>query len=326
MEEARLAQVYGVRPSRTFERAAAKFVLENQHKRSIGDDVRLLKGLMPWIGSIPIDKVHMGALQPWMAERRRLGRSNGTINNGLQVVRRILNLAAGEWILFLDADDLIERNYLEERFELLKQHPHADLLVGCWEEFRDDPETRFFRCPTAAGQTTKLLEQSAIAFAPWALHAALVRRARLTPELRWPEELDGHPSEDTAFWFPVIFGASVAWSSRAGALYRVQTASSRNEIRDAEEWIRAVTEVIQHNVAFLKARGGSPDAEQCANIVRVFESTYRIALKQGAREAASLALARGKHWLGKYPPKSWAMGARKIFGLRLFNLARHGTI
>ena len=34
MEETRQAQVYGVRPSRTFEQAAAKFVLENQHKRS----------------------------------------------------------------------------------------------------------------------------------------------------------------------------------------------------------------------------------------------------------------------------------------------------
>ena len=35
MEETRQAQIYGVRPSRTFEQAAAKFVLENQHKRSM---------------------------------------------------------------------------------------------------------------------------------------------------------------------------------------------------------------------------------------------------------------------------------------------------
>ena len=43
MEQTRQAQVYGVRPARTFEQAAAKFVLENQHKRSIDDDISLLK-------------------------------------------------------------------------------------------------------------------------------------------------------------------------------------------------------------------------------------------------------------------------------------------
>ena len=46
-EGIRQAQVYGVRPTRTFEQAAAKFVLENQHKRSIGDDIGRLKLLMP---------------------------------------------------------------------------------------------------------------------------------------------------------------------------------------------------------------------------------------------------------------------------------------
>ena len=86
MEETRQAQVYGVRPSRTFEQAAAKFVLENQHKRSIGDDVSRLKGLMPWIGSSaarPDSHGHAATLdrasapgrgdhrhhQPWAANR-----------------------------------------------------------------------------------------------------------------------------------------------------------------------------------------------------------------------------------------------------------------
>ena len=98
MEETRQAQVYGVRPSRTFEQAAAKFVLENQRKRSIRDDVSQLKGLMPWIGDVEIDKLHMGTMQAWIADRQRKGRSVGTINHGLQIVRRILNLAASEWV------------------------------------------------------------------------------------------------------------------------------------------------------------------------------------------------------------------------------------
>ena len=73
MEEVRQAQVYGVRPSRTFEQAAAKFVLENQHKRSIGDDVCRLKGLLPWIGGMALDHIHLGTLQPWIAAPATLG-------------------------------------------------------------------------------------------------------------------------------------------------------------------------------------------------------------------------------------------------------------
>ena len=98
MEETRQAQIYGVRPVRTFEQAAAKFVRENQHKRSIGDDVSRLKGLMPWIGHVRLDRLHMGTLQAWIAQRGKAGVATSTINHGLQIVRRILNLASGEWV------------------------------------------------------------------------------------------------------------------------------------------------------------------------------------------------------------------------------------
>jgi integrase len=98
IEQTRQAQIYGVRPSRTFEKAAAKFVLENQHKRSLRSDVGRLKQLMPWVDSIPLDHIHLGTLQPWLRHRQKEGLSTGTINHGLKVVRRILNLATSEWI------------------------------------------------------------------------------------------------------------------------------------------------------------------------------------------------------------------------------------
>jgi len=98
MEQTRQAQVYGVRPSRTFEQAAAKFVLENQHKRSLGDDVGRLKELMPFIGHIALNRLHIGSMQPWIAYKQKQGRKVGTVNNYLQIVRRIINLAAGEWV------------------------------------------------------------------------------------------------------------------------------------------------------------------------------------------------------------------------------------
>jgi len=70
MGQTRQAQVYGVRPSRTFEQAAAKFVLDNHHKRSRADDVSRLKDLMPFIGGMLLDRPHMGTLQPWIAYKR----------------------------------------------------------------------------------------------------------------------------------------------------------------------------------------------------------------------------------------------------------------
>ena len=98
IEEQRQAQLYGVRPARTFEQAAAKYVMDNQEKRSLRDDISRLKGLMPWIGQLPLQAVHMGTLGPWIAHRRDCGVTAGTINHGLQIVRRILNLASSEWM------------------------------------------------------------------------------------------------------------------------------------------------------------------------------------------------------------------------------------
>lgn len=98
IDETRQAQVYGVRPARPFELAAAKFVRENQHKRTIRNDIAQLKRLLPWIGSVPLNRIHIGTMQPWIEHRRKEGVATGTINHGLKVVRRILNLAQSEWL------------------------------------------------------------------------------------------------------------------------------------------------------------------------------------------------------------------------------------
>jgi len=97
LEEIRLSEVYGIRPTRMFEQAAIKYLEENQHKRSIDRDVIALKIVMPYVGQLPLDRVHNDALATYRHDRRRLGRKPGTINKELAVVRRILNLAARVW-------------------------------------------------------------------------------------------------------------------------------------------------------------------------------------------------------------------------------------
>jgi glycosyltransferase involved in cell wall biosynthesis len=274
---------------------------------------------------------------------------NGSTDNGPEMVRQFsdarirlvvspqcgpgvarnfgLGLAAGDWVLFLDADDLIAPDYLEERLGLLEKNPEADLLAGMWEEFKDSaPGQKIARKPTAHGSTAMELANAAIAYAPWAVHATLVKKSRLLDGRLWPEEMDGLPSEDSAFWFPVVDGASVVWSEKGGALYRVQTETSRNEIKDVERWIRAVLKIIQHNADYLKSNNRQPNPEQCAHIVRVLEGSYRLGLSRQARARGMEALRRAREWLSICPPCSPAIAARKFLGLRLFNLLRHGVI
>ncbi len=98
IEEIRQAAVYGIRPKRTFQEAATKFLMENQHKRSISSDAGRLKSLVESIGDFSLDKVHMGTLQTFIQSGKRSGRKMRTINHGLKMVRRILNLAATEWM------------------------------------------------------------------------------------------------------------------------------------------------------------------------------------------------------------------------------------
>ena len=97
IEEIRQASVYGVRPKRLFKEAAAKYLQENMHKRSIGDDASRLKGLLPFIGNTELHRLHDGTLTSYIEACREKGLKKKTINNGLEVVRRILNLAARKW-------------------------------------------------------------------------------------------------------------------------------------------------------------------------------------------------------------------------------------
>lgn len=97
LEEIRQARVYGVRPDRIFRIAATKYLTENQHKASIVSDAYMLQSLDPFIGELPLSKLHDGTLQPYIAARRASGIKSKSINNGLGVLRRILNLAARKW-------------------------------------------------------------------------------------------------------------------------------------------------------------------------------------------------------------------------------------
>jgi integrase len=98
MEKARQARLYGIREEQSFRAAATRYLTENQHKRSIHNDATHLKHLDPFVGNQVLKQVHMGSLQAFIEKRRADGVKTKSVNGGLATVRRILNLAATEWM------------------------------------------------------------------------------------------------------------------------------------------------------------------------------------------------------------------------------------
>ncbi len=98
IREIREAALYGRRAARIFRRAATKYLQEYAHKRSIMDDAMDLKQSDPLIGDLELQRVRMGSLEQFIAQRRKDGVKTKAINIALGLVRRILNLSATAWM------------------------------------------------------------------------------------------------------------------------------------------------------------------------------------------------------------------------------------
>ena len=89
---------FGERPKKIFAEGAARYIIENKDKPSIKDDSTHLKKLMHFISDTELEKINNQTLQPFIEHRKEEGVKNKTINLALSVVRRILNLAASDWV------------------------------------------------------------------------------------------------------------------------------------------------------------------------------------------------------------------------------------
>ena len=135
LNEIRNAVVYGVRPTRTFQQAAIKFLEDHQGRKLLERYVHAFDRVMPHIGHLRLDRIHNDTLSSYRRARRADGVSAGTISKELSCVRRVLNLAARVWrhengMSWLDAPPLIEM----EKGATRKPYPLS------WEE-----QDRLFR-------------------------------------------------------------------------------------------------------------------------------------------------------------------------------------
>jgi hypothetical protein len=77
--------LFGAPQDHSFRAAATKYLSGHQHKRSLKRDARALASLDPFIGTLPLKRVHHETLQAFVRARLERGIGPGTINRDLAV-------------------------------------------------------------------------------------------------------------------------------------------------------------------------------------------------------------------------------------------------
>lgn len=236
-----------------------------------------------------------------------------------------ISIAQGDWILFLDADDLIENHYLKNMLSAAEENPDATIIATPWKIFddRNDENQITFQLKEPAGykQKGKGLLDYAIGYTCWATHAAIIRRLWLQGDRVWPVELDKYLAEDTAFWFRAVLNATVVYCPYSGALYRSQTPGCRTNY-SPEAWFQGNHNTIKSNLAFIASRGLVPSLQQKANLVRAYSNLYNKALLAGNKTIADKSLIEAERWLELMYEESFWLGRhmwlRKLLGIGLY--------
>ena len=233
-----------------------------------------------------------------------------------------LRYAKGDWILFLDADDLLRPKYFEYQLNTARSNPDAKIIASCWSVFsEDDLNTLSIKEPAGFSSHNQNLIDTAIAFTPWAPHAAIICRQILSSEYSWPEDLDQYLAEDTAFWFRLIYDFKVAYNCSSEALYRANTPNSRTNF-DPQRWFEGLHHAVLKNLEFIHTRKILITFAQCEYLTRLYSEIYQLAYKRKDIDIMNMSFAEAKYWLNCYfhensKPK-FSMIIRKVLGLKLF--------
>lgn len=194
-----------------------------------------------------------------------------------------IDLAAGEWVLFLDADDTLEPEVLEVLAEAAAASPDAGVVQCGWLRLAPDGTELERRPPVRHPAPFELLAVTC----PYAIHSCLARRELLVEHGGFEEELD--VTEDWDLWQRLARAGAEFAPARDGvyAIYRMRADSASGRARPL---LAAASAVIE------RGHGADPRVRSpCAEYERgLHPSGVAAAVQTVGAYAAGFALGRGE--------------------------------
>ncbi|QKG55506.1 glycosyltransferase family 2 protein [Hymenobacter sp. BRD128] len=189
-------------------------------------------------------------------------------NAGASAARnRAFALATGDYIQYLDADDLLHPDKIRAQLACLQQHPGAQLAASAWAMFYHEPDEQALR-PTVLWQDyTDPVQWLVTAWengvwmqpSAWLTHRALIEAAG-----PWDEAISLH--DDGEFFSRVLLQTqNIVFCPAAKSFYRKGLSDSLSSIR-SEKATRSHLAVCQSYEAHLLAARNTPQTRlACAN-------------------------------------------------------------
>ena len=139
----------------------------------------------------------------------------------------------GDYIQYLDADDLISSDKVENQVELIEKHGNKTIISCGWAKFVDNITNAQFKKSLVWKSYEKPIEWlldswtggGMMQTACWLTHKNLIEAAG-----KWNEDLKQNPNDDGEFFCRVLLRADrILFDSKSKVYYRIPTANNVSE-------------------------------------------------------------------------------------------------
>lgn len=189
-------------------------------------------------------------------------------NSGASAARnRAFSLATGEYIQYLDADDLLHPDKIRVQLDCLLQRPEAQLSSSAWGMFYDVPDEQALR-PTVLWQDyTDPIEWLLTAWnngvwmqpSAWLTHRSLIEAAG-----PWDERISLH--DDGEFFSRVLLQTQeIVFCKAAKSFYRKGLSDSLSSIKNEKATRSHLAVCLAYEAALLRVRDDAQTRQACAN-------------------------------------------------------------